>query len=294
MKNRSLIFISCLLIVAAIVLRRFGYGIASVILNISVLSLAISILFSRTVFRTILARLVLVSSLFGSLTILQYWLDSKFIIVPVASAFFIFMMLSFKYVQDKPAGTLVFSIIFFVYLLSLVLNPRQFHNLFRATGYEDYVLLKYRQDQGLMADLLINNYKVIDIVKANEKLADAFREDSLKNFEAALKLYNSSIENNPDNPIAYHRRGFLKLTRLELNPSNVVSALKDFSRAIRLNPKFAEAYFQRSMAFHFIGYKERAYLDQLKVLQLESNLTDTEFEKKYGRSKKSLTIPPNS
>jgi len=294
MRNRNLIFILTMVVILAIVFRKLGFGFASIFLNVSVFSLAVAILFSQGIFRTILARVALCVSLLGALAILQYWLESAYIIIPSLLAIFIFELLSFKYVQRKASGALVFLVVFGVFFLSVVLNPRQFHNLFRPMSYEDFVLLKYRQDQGLIADLLINTYKRIDIEEANRDLKNAFREDSLKNNISALEYYSKSIENNPDNPIAYHRRGFLKLTRLDLNPPNVNSALKDFSRAIRLDEKFAEAYYHRSMAYHYLGNKERSFLDQLKVLQLDELLTESQFEIKYGRSKKSLSIPPDS
>lgn len=280
--------------IVSIILRKFGVGYASLLMNACFIFLSAAILFSRNIFRTILARVALATSLLASLAILQYWLESEFIIVPSLFALFFFMLLAFKYVQHKPSGLIVFIPVFGIFLLSVTLSPRNFHNLFRPSSYEDYILLRYRHDQGMLADLLINKYKKINREKADEYLKRAFIEDSLKNLTAALKLYSKSIENNPDNAVAYHRRGFFKLTRLELNPPNVVSALKDFSRAIRLDAGFPDAYYQRSMAFHYLGNKDRAFLDQIKVLQLDSLLPDQQFELKYGRSKKALSIPPDS
>ena len=293
MRNRSLIVLLLLTMIIAIVMRKLGLDFASLLLNVTVFSLSVVILFSKEIFRTLLARVTVVASLFAALAILQYWLESEYIIIPVAIAFLFFMFLSFKYVQQKISGMVLFLIIIVILSLSVFLNPRQFHNFFRKSSYEDFVLSRFRQDQGLLADLSINRYKKIDLFKSNEYLKRAFIEDSLKNLDAALDLYCKSIERNPDNPVAYHRRGFFKLTKLELNPPNVVSALKDFSRSIRLDKKFAAAYYHRSMAYNYLGYKDRAFLDRLKVLQLDSLMQDTLFEAKYGSSKKALSVPPN-
>jgi hypothetical protein len=294
MRTRRLVYILMVVMLIAIVLRKLDFGWASLLLNLCVLILGCVLIFSKEIFRTLLARIVLASSLFASLAVMQYWLDSMYIILPVLIAFVLFTLLAFKYVQHKPTGIIVFIPIFLIQLSSVVLNPRQFHNLYRPTTYEDFILSKYRQEQGLMADFLINKYKKINLEKANDLLKRALVADSMQLDKYALKLFTQSIENNPDNPFTYHRRGFLKLTRLELNPVNVISALKDFSKAIRLDSLYVVAYYHRSMAFAYLGNKNRSYLDQLKVLQLDSLLPDQQFEAKYGRSKKSLSVPPDS
>jgi len=263
-------------------------------MNLSFIALGITILISRNIFRTILSRIVMVASLVGAMAILQYWLQSKYIVYPILISLILFFLLGYRYIVDKPTGVSFFGFVISIYLLFVILNPRQFHNLFRPTFYEDYVLTQYRQDQGLLADRLINKYKVINKEKADKYFEEALKEEALNHTEEALANYDRSIQNNPDNARVYHRRGVLKMTKLDLNPGNILSALKDYSRAIRLDSSLSEAYHHRAMAFYFLGYKNRAFLDQLKVLQLDSLMPDDQFERKYGRSKKSLTIPPDS
>jgi tetratricopeptide (TPR) repeat protein len=294
MRTRGTIVVLVSLFVLSLLIRKLGFGLASVALDIITALLAVTILFSKEIFRTLLAKLFIIAALIGAVCILQYTLESKYIIVPSMISIFIFMLLSFKYVIHKPSGLLVFVPVFLIYFLSVALNPRQFHNLFRAISFEDYTLNKYRQDQGLSADFIINLYKVVDSKKSNEYLARALKEDSLKNTDDALEYYSKSIAADPDNYIAYHRRGYLKLSQPNIDWSNASSSLKDFSRAIRLNPNYADAYFHRALAYAILGNKGRAIVDRQKVLQLDSALSDSAFQVKYGISKKSFSIPPDS
>ena len=128
-----------------------------------------------------------------------------------------------------------------------------------------------------MADLFINRYKRIENGKSDKCLEEAFIADSLLENEKALKLYERSIDLNPDNAIAYQRRGSLKLTRLDLDPDLVTSAIKDLDRAIRLDSTLAIAYFHRSIAVGYLGQKGRSILDMNKVWELDSMNTNEFF-----------------
>lgn len=151
----------------------------------------------------------------------------------------------------------------------------------------------YTEQQGIVGDLFINKYKDPDILSSEEYFKEAIKAENQKADLTALKLYNKSIDLNPDNPEAYHRRGYLKLTRLELDPDVANSAVKDFSRAIRLNQEFAEAYYHRSVALSYLGNIGRSILDIRKVLEIDSTMSEEAFLAKYGRSKKSFSVPPH-
>lgn len=94
-----------------------------------------------------------------------------------------------------------------------------------------------------------------------------------KNFDGAIRDYNKTLKVNPKLPDVLFDRGFAKYTQgdyfgaiddytrsLGLNPTAVaycnraiandelgenIAALKDYNKAILINPKFAEAYFNR-------------------------------------------------
>ena len=63
------------------------------------------------------------------------------------------------------------------------------------------------------------------------------KEDKF-NFKGALKEYNKAIKINPKYAEAYYKRGCVTYRSLYDN----AGAIKDFSKAIKLNPQFAAAY----------------------------------------------------
>lgn len=142
-----------------------------------------------------------------------------------------------------------------------------------------------------VADLYIDKYKKTDKVKSDEYFNKALLADSMKDYSRALEFYNMSIDLNPDNPIAYHRRGFLKLNELDIDLEIAYSAVKDFNRAIKLDSSFTMAYYHRSIALGYLNKKGRALLDRKVVWEKDSLLSEEVFKKKYGVLKKSFLIP---
>src|SRR4051812_17034671 len=116
MRARKTILFLFLLMMTGIILRKLGVSYAYFILSVSVYSLALTIILSNDIFRTMLAKVVLAASLIGAFAILQYWLNSVYIVIPTLSALLIFMILSYKYVVHKPSGVLLFVFIFSIFL----------------------------------------------------------------------------------------------------------------------------------------------------------------------------------
>jgi tetratricopeptide (TPR) repeat protein len=75
-------------------------------------------------------------------------------------------------------------------------------------------------------------------------------------YAQAIKDFSKAIELNPRDTYAYYKRGFSYL-RID----DYAQAIKDFSNAIEINPSLAEAYYGRGVAFESLGYKDKAIAD---------------------------------
>ncbi len=83
------------------------------------------------------------------------------------------------------------------------------------------------------------------------------------NTDKALLNLNLCLQLDPNNAVAYYRRGNV-LGSL----GNYTGALSDFSRAIALNPQYAEAYLSRGATMLELGSTQRAREDLFNALAL--------------------------
>lgn len=79
-------------------------------------------------------------------------------------------------------------------------------------------------------------------------------------------LWSSVIQQNPQAAIAYNNRGVIQ--------KNILLALADYNKCIKLDPYFAEAYFNRAGIYSKIGNIDEAIGDYNKCL--EFNPADTQ------------------
>ncbi|MEH1967180.1 tetratricopeptide repeat protein [Nostoc sp.] len=85
------------------------------------------------------------------------------------------------------------------------------------------------------------------------------------NYEGAVEDFNQAIELDPQNALAYNRRGdaYYRLGDYE-------QAQADSSQAILLNPQDANAYFDRGFAFSELGKYKEAIADYTEAIKLNS------------------------
>ena len=82
----------------------------------------------------------------------------------------------------------------------------------------------------------------------------------LGNYQQAIKDFTKAIELNPQYAMAYYNRG-LTYGR---NLGNYQQAIKDYTKAIQLNPQDAMAYYKRGLAYAKSGDAQKA-LENLKI-----------------------------
>jgi tetratricopeptide (TPR) repeat protein len=78
-----------------------------------------------------------------------------------------------------------------------------------------------------------------------------------------MKDYDRAIELNPKDAMAYFSRG---TAYGELG--NYREAIKDFDKTIEINPKYADAFYNRGIAYHHLGNKEQALSDYKTAARL--------------------------
>jgi tetratricopeptide (TPR) repeat protein len=85
------------------------------------------------------------------------------------------------------------------------------------------------------------------------------------NYEGAVEDFNQVIELDPQNALAYNRRGdaYYRLGDYE-------QAKADSSQAILLNPQDANAYYDRGFAFYELGKYKEAIADYNQAIKLNS------------------------
>lgn len=178
----------------------------------------------------------------------------------------------------------LYSLICFLLITGIAMNPRQFHNFYRSTTYEEYLRRQYPTLSTENANHLIDKYRdrsATALAKSDSFYELARRSESEKKNQDALRQYNLAIDLNPDNADAYFHRGFFKLHHLELNNGLAFSALADFSESIRLRPDHALSYFQRGVTLAYLDKKKRVCEDMHRAYSLDSTLDIELYIRKY-------------
>ncbi|MBN2352354.1 MAG: tetratricopeptide repeat protein [Spirochaetales bacterium] len=82
-------------------------------------------------------------------------------------------------------------------------------------------------------------------------------------YSGPIAFWNTSISQNPNNPMNYVNRGYVKLLG-----HDVQGAIEDYSKAVELNPIFAPAYYNRGNAYAEKGDFDKAIKDYDKAIEL--------------------------
>lgn len=90
-----------------------------------------------------------------------------------------------------------------------------------------------------------------------------------KDLDKQIELYTKAIELNPNYAEAYNNRGVAYYDKGEFN-----KAIEDYNKAIELNPNDAEAYNNRGVAYKKKGDIFKAIEDYTKAIELNPNLAE--------------------
>ncbi|KRY78704.1 Hsc70-interacting protein, partial [Trichinella pseudospiralis] len=104
------------------------------------------------------------------------------------------------------------------------------------------------------------------IVNCDVKQQKAMEAAKKGDYEQALKLYSEAICLNPLSTLLYGRRAWVLL-----NLKKPMTAIRDCTKAINLNPNAAIAYKYRGKAYRMLGRWEDAYYDLCNANNLDYN-----------------------
>ena len=102
-----------------------------------------------------------------------------------------------------------------------------------------------------------------DYPDAEENLFLGIIYHAAKQIDDAIKYYDKAIKLNPLFAEAFYNRGLAKS-----DLSDEEEAIKDYDKAIELNPQYAKAYNNRGVAKSNLGDKEEAIKDYDKAIEL--------------------------
>ena len=112
-------------------------------------------------------------------------------------------------------------------------------------------------------------------INENENYADAYFERAymyqvyLNQKELALTDYNKAIKLMPKFPEAYNNRGILYYEYGEKG-----KALDDYNKSIELKPDYADAYGSRGVLYDDLGEKDKALADYNKAIELKPDYAE--------------------
>jgi tetratricopeptide (TPR) repeat protein len=92
------------------------------------------------------------------------------------------------------------------------------------------------------------------------------REAKAGNYKAAIKRYDDVLKINPRNANAYYNRGIVWFEMGEMD-----NAISDYTKALEIDKELTEAYFNRAFIWRSKGNYDRAISDYTKALLLNPN-----------------------
>jgi tetratricopeptide (TPR) repeat protein len=221
---------------------------------------------------------------------LQYW-DGTETLLRVAFILFVVLLFVVVYyfifqrtqteTEKKIFNLLLFPFLFFLFVnpFSALTNQRQFHLFFKGSTYESYIRSRYGEEDAVR---LLEENQCSDpscLEKANSYYLEGIKNDSLKNWDAALECYNKAIDLNIHFVDAYYRRASNRMLQLVTDPDMVAAALRDCNSAIALDPSFAPAYMRRGFIYVHLQKHEKACEDLKKAKKLNDALAIDKYIK---------------
>ncbi len=94
--------------------------------------------------------------------------------------------------------------------------------------------------------------------------------------EYAIEIYDKAIKINPNYVEAYFNKGIC-LSNLNLKEE----AINMYNKTIELNPNFVDAYFQRGYCYYNLKKYQKAMQEMNKVLELDPNYYQAYYEKGF-------------
>ena len=270
-------WVSLLLLTAALLFRKFELPGAQWLWLVALTSLGVNWLSLRDKIRPV--RIILVLLLLSLLALyLRFGIVSG--LGRLASCFgLISLGITFAVKSFPGKGIDKVNVLLCFVLLGTgsALGDWKFFHYFRGKNMEDLLLARLSDDRLSDADNKIERLfprSVADDVSSKEALDRAHAFEERRELGNALQAYDLAIYYNPYNALAYLARGSFKLNRLDLDFATAESAIRDFSRSIRLDSTISQSWYLRANALAYLNRRERVCGDALRAFQLDTGLRD--------------------
>ena len=139
----------------------------------------------------------------------------------------------------------------------------------RNSGIPINTFLRLSAKSGVDVGITPPLEKVATAPKADDFFIQGVDKRNKGDNQGAILAYNEAIRLNPNFSEAYYNRG---LARYYLGDKK--AAIADYNQAIKINPKDAEAYTNRGVARSELGDKEGALTDFNQALKINPNYTN--------------------
>ncbi len=106
---------------------------------------------------------------------------------------------------------------------------------------------------------------------------------SLEEYDEAMMDYSKAIKLDPKMTDAYYNRAKIILTRKDIQAPKIENAIKDLEKAIELDPNFQDALYAIAAAYKKLG-------DYHKTLEYIEKLLQVEPDHIYGKALKKLIL----
>jgi Tfp pilus assembly protein PilF len=117
-------------------------------------------------------------------------------------------------------------------------------------------------------------------VNVKDLFAHAMSEFTKGNFGESINLLGGVLEHDAENKLAVVTRG---TAQLKLGESN--AAIRDFTRALEIDPGYSRAYHLRGLALEKQGNTKEALEDFSRAIELDSDYGAAYFSRATLRSK---------
>ena len=107
--------------------------------------------------------------------------------------------------------------------------------------------------------------KTGSVETAKERFVQGIKFEEQENYREAIKAYSSAIELDPKYVDAYIKRGKARFT---LNPIDCINSHEDFTAAIEIDPKNGDAYYERALINFYMLYNEQGRKDMEMAAKL--------------------------
>ncbi|CAO0821747.1 Tetratricopeptide repeat protein [Desulfarculales bacterium] len=127
----------------------------------------------------------------------------------------------------------------------------------------------------------------VEIGAAMDDVASGLASHSRGDHTGAIKRYNQALDSNylsvENRAVALNNRG-----NAQDDQGNPEAALEDYTQAMRLQPSFTEAYFNRSFVLYKLGRYDDARHDLDRVIALAPELAPAYFNRSFVMLQKGL------